>query len=120
MPWKALRMARAPWAVSARSGLRAAGVDQGGHVLHQPVDQIGRHLAGLGLGLAIAAQVRRPGAEAHLGQHRQLVAPAEAAFREAVQAERQPVALARLVHGEVEAIGGDPACGDAHGLRLTS
>ena len=99
-----------------RDVARARRVDQAGDVVHQVLDRVGLDAVGL-LALAVAAQVRRPDAVAEPRQQRHLMAPRVPALGEAVQAERQPVAGARLGDVEAQAVGGDLEVAELVGAR---
>ena len=93
---------------------RAGGVNEGGDILQQPLHPVAVHIPGLGLGLPIATQVRRPDPVAEFGQHRHLGAPGEAALWKPVQAQGETVAFADLVHREGETIGLNDSRGHRH------
>ncbi len=91
----------------------AGGVDEAGDVGHEMFDGVVLQVAWTA-GVAIAALVGRPDAEAHVGEGHHLLAPAEGDLREAMEAEGQGVSgtAGEDLEGEAVRL-------DEFGLQLT-
>ena len=100
---------RAPVVADQQPAARAERVEQ----CRRVVDEVA-HAIGVALdrpvAVAVAAQIGGDRVPAHLGQRLELVAPRKPTLGEAMQAERDVVARARLVDGEAQAVRRQDAC----------